>query len=152
MKYCRLASDEQEPLHFDASVPTTYPDNTCPIAQQVSLELAAGLADVSSDVETSARSSSLSYLPAHLLHQIVDELTPDALTHALQVCKSWRQVIEQDQYQRKRLAWQYRSFIEPGYVRNFKAKRRLLSFTTERRLQHFADCIGKTMLLQFQNV
>ena len=97
----------------------------------------------------STYSCQLQNLPQHLLDKMLDRLPPDDLMNAYQVCKVWHDLIQQDCYKCKRLAWHHKSFIQPGYVANFKTKRRLLSYTAERRLNEFTGSVGKTMLLQF---
>ena len=87
-------------------------------------------------------------LPEHLINTILDQLPPDSLIKACYVCKSWNQLIQQDQYKCKRLAWHHKSFLAPGHVAKFRAKKRLLSCAAERRLNEFTERVGKTMLLQ----
>ena len=97
----------------------------------------------------SANTGQLQSLPQHLLNKMLDRLPPDDLMNAYQVCKIWHDLIQQDCDKCKRLAWHHKSFVEPGYVANFRRKRRLLSCTAERRLNELTDSVGKTMLLQF---
>ena len=91
----------------------------------------------------------LQSLPEHLTNRVLDGLPPDSLLSASQVCKSWKQLIQQDQYKCKRLNWHHKSFLEPGNVAKFRAKKRLLSCATEHRLTDLTERAGKTMLLQF---
>ena len=97
----------------------------------------------------SANTSKLQSLPQHLLDKMLDRLPPDDLMNACQVCKVWHDLIQQDCYKCKRLAWHHKSFVQPGSVANFRTKRRVLSYTAERRLIQLTDSVGKTMLLQF---
>ena len=97
----------------------------------------------------SANTGQLQSLPQHLLNKMLDRLPPDDLMNAYQVCKVWHDLIQQDCYKCKRLAWHHNSFVEPGYVAKFRTKRRLLSCTAERRLNELTASVGKTMLLQF---
>jgi len=90
----------------------------------------------------------LQSIPEHLINNILDQLPPDSLIKACYVCKSWNQLIQQDQYQCKRLAWHHKSFLAPGHVAKFRAKKRLLSCAAERRLIELTERVGKTMLLQ----
>ena len=87
-------------------------------------------------------------LPHQLLDTVLDNLQPDTLLVASQVCRLWQRVTQQDQYKCRRLAWHYKSFVQPGAVATFRAKRRVLSCTAERRLAELTDRVGKTMLLQ----
>lgn len=96
-----------------------------------------------------AKNSQLQSLPQHLLDKMLDGLPPDDLMIACQVCKVWHDLIKQDCYKCKRLAWHHKSFVQPGSVANFRTKRRWLSYTAERRLNELTDSVGKTMLLQF---
>ena len=151
MKYRPLACQaDHQTCVDDSSVFEDHP-NECEPERELALELTASIARPQS-VQQSSAPSALQSLPEHILHQILDELPPDALLNTYQVCKSWRQLIQQDSYQCKRLAWNHQSFMEPGHVRDFRPKRRLISYTAERRLQHLADCVGKTMLLQFHTL
>ncbi|DBA91705.1 TPA: hypothetical protein ACH3X1_003303 [Trebouxia sp. C0004] len=90
----------------------------------------------------------LQSIPEHLINNILDQLPPDSLIKACYVCKSWNRLIQQDQYKCKRLAWHHKSFLAPGHVAKFRAKKRLLSCAAERRLNELTERVGKTMLLQ----
>ena len=147
MKYTRLSCQQDSRACFDVrSI------NCCaniPGGQCLSLEgpPATALADSCSHVDIPANSL-LQSLPEYLINQVLDQLPPDSLMTASYVCKSWYQLIQQDQFKRKRLAWHHKSFLLPGYVAHFTAKRKILSCSAERRLQVLAERIGKTMLLQ----
>ena len=97
----------------------------------------------------SANTGQLQSLPEHLLDKMLERLPPDDLMNAYQVCKVWQDLIQQDLYRCKRLAWHHKSFVQPGHVAKFRTKRRLLSYTAERRLNELTHSVGKTMLLQF---
>lgn len=97
----------------------------------------------------SASTSQLQNLPEHLLDKMLDELPPDDLMNASEVCKVWQDLVQQDLYKCERLAWYHKSFVQPGCVAKFTTKRRLLSYTAERRLNELTNSVAKTMLLQF---
>lgn len=155
MKYARLSCQQDSLACFDVRSINCYAN--IPGGQRLSLEgpdddseqgpPATALADSCSQVNIPANSL-LQSLPEYLINQVLDQLPPDSLMTASYVCKSWYQLIQQDQFKRKRLAWHHKSFLLPGYVAHFKAKRKILSCSAERRLQVLAERIGKTMLLQ----
>lgn len=119
------------------------------LASQVHQAVATGTTESQPSCDFSASNGQIQSLPQHLLDMVLSRLAPDDLMSAYQVCKVWHKLIQQDRDKCKRLAWQHKSFIQPGLVANFRTKWRLLSYTAERRLDELTDSVGKTMLLQF---
>lgn len=141
VKYKRLEDVELAEVALDTA--------SINLASQVHHAAATGTTESQPSCDLSACTSQIHSLPQHLLEMVLDSLAPDDLMSAYQVCKVWHNLIQQDRDKCKRLAWQHKSFIQPGLVAHFRTKRRLLSHTAERRLDELTDSVGKTMLLQF---
>lgn len=133
----------------DVQLAEVASDTSINLANHVYLAVATGNTEAQPGSDLSACTSQIQSLPQHLLDMVLSRLAPDDLMSAYQVCKVWHDLIQQDRDKCKRLAWQHKNFIQPGLVANFRTKRRLLSYTAERRLDELTDSVGKTMLLQF---
>lgn len=133
----------------DVQLAEVASDTSINLASHVHHAVATGTTESQPGCDLSACTSQIQSLPQHLLDMVLSRLAPDDLMSAYQVCKVWHDLIQQDGDKCKRLAWQHKSFIQPGLVANFRTKRRLLSYTAERRLDELTDSVGKTMLLQF---
>lgn len=148
MKYTRLHSHEEPVQSWDERAVSESP--MYPVAQRrlPSEETPAASSAQFNSYQNLPGDDLLQLIPEHLINNILDHLPPDSLIKACYVCKSWNQLIQQDQYKCKRLAWHHKSFLAPGHVAKFRAKKRLLSRAAERRLNEFTERVGKTMLLQ----
>lgn len=148
MKYTRLHGDEQPVQSWDERAGRELPTYFVARRRLPSEETPAASSAQFNSYKTLTGDDLLQSIPDHLINNILDQLPPDSLIKACYVCKSWNQLIQQDQYMCKRLAWHHKSFLAPGHVAKFRAKKRLLSCTAERRLNDLTERVGKTMLLQ----
>lgn len=150
MKHPRLTSQAELIICFDVRSIGCCSASPFTRLSQSTEELSTSVAaDPLPACATQATGEQLQLLPAHLVNKILDSLPPDSLLNASQVCTSWQQLIQQDQYKQKRVAWHHKSFLQPGHVASFKAKKRLLSYATQHRLTGLTTRVGKTLLLQF---
>lgn len=137
-RYSRVATEDDPPPCCQDTDPTCCSTSTRP---QV-IELAQDLApDTNSAVQ-------LQDLPGGLIDKILDQLPPDSLLDAACVCRDWQQTVHTDKYKKVRVAWFCKSFLQPGLVASFRTRPQVLSFSSQRRLQHFREGIGKAMMLQ----
>lgn len=148
MKYTRLHSHEEPVQSWDERAVSELPADhvaRCRLSSEISPATSSAQFSTYNNLPGD---DLLQSIPEHLINNILDQLAPDSLIKACYVCKSWNQLIQQDQYKCKRLAWHHKSFLAPGHVAKFRAKKRLLSCAAERRLNQFTERVGKTMLLQ----
>jgi len=148
MKYTRLHSHEEPVQSWDERAVSELPTYLVARRRLPSEETPAASSAQFNSYKNPPGDDLLQSIPEHLINSILDQLPPDSLIKACYVCKSWNQLIQQDQYKCKRLAWHHKSFLAPGHVAKFRAKKRLLSCAAERRLNDFTERVGKTMLLQ----